>query len=137
MRRAVAAAGLAGGLAVVAAAAYTIAAGRDAAAAMLAGHPDLTAILAGNDMLALGVYEALAAAGLRCPADVSVAGHNDMPLVDRIEPPLTTVAIPRYEIGVAAAQRLPARLGGGGAEGGDPGGPRERRARPRRDGPPV
>ena len=35
-------------------------------------------------MIALGCYAALAEAGLRCPADVSVAGHNDMPLVDRV-----------------------------------------------------
>jgi LacI family transcriptional regulator, galactose operon repressor len=120
VRRAIAAAGLDDGLVVAEAAAYTVAAGRAAAEPMLAGRPDLTAILAGNDMLALGVYEALAAAGLRCPRDVSVAGHNDMPLVDRIAPPLTTVAIPRYEIGVRAAQRLLA-----GLDGGDPGPRRE------------
>ena len=65
-----------------------------------------TAIVAGNDMIALGCYAALAAAGLRCPADVSVTGHNDMPLVDRVQPPLTTVAIPQHEIGVAAARLL-------------------------------
>jgi LacI family transcriptional regulator len=118
VRRATAAAGIDDGLAVAAAAAYTVAAGRAAADGMLTARDDLTAILAGNDMLALGVYEALAAAGLRCPADVSVAGHNDMPLVDRIDPPLTTVAIPRYEIGVRAAQRLLARIG---SNGDDPG----------------
>jgi LacI family transcriptional regulator len=79
---------------------------------MLAGDGDLTAILAGNDMLAVGVYEALADAGLRCPADVSVVGHNDMPMVDKLEPPLTTVAIPQYEIGVAAARVLLGHLAG-------------------------
>jgi len=92
--------------------AYAIAAGRRAARDLLAAHPDVTAILAGNDMVAIGVYEALAEAGLRCPADVSVAGHNDMPLVDKLAPPLTTVAIPRREIGVAAARRLLAGLRG-------------------------
>ena len=97
---------------VVFCAAYTIAAGRRAARDVLTHHPDVTAILAGNDMVAIGVYEALAEAGLRCPADVSVAGHNDMPLVDKLAPPLTTVAIPRAEIGVAAARRLLAGLRG-------------------------
>jgi len=92
--------------------AYTVTAGRAAAARMLAGDGDLTAILAGNDMLAVGVYEALADAGLRCPADVSVVGHNDMPMVDKLEPPLTTVAIPQYEIGVAAARVLLGHLAG-------------------------
>jgi len=92
--------------------AYAIAAGRRVARDLLAAHPGVTAILAGNDMVAIGVYEALAETGLRCPADVSVAGHNDMPLVDKLAPPLTTVAIPRAEIGVAAARRLLAGLRG-------------------------
>jgi LacI family transcriptional regulator len=92
--------------------AFTAPVGRRLAAELLRGGPAVTAILAGNDMVAVGVYEALAAAGLRCPQDVSVAGHNDMPLVDRIDPPLTTVAIPQREIGVAAAQLLLERLDG-------------------------
>jgi len=96
--------------------AYAIAAGRRVARDLLAAHPGVTAILAGNDMVAIGVYEALAETGLRCPADVSVAGHNDMPLVDKLAPPLTTVAIPRAEIGVAAARRLLAGLRGEGEE---------------------
>jgi len=107
-------------LVVASARTYGIADGREAARDLLASAPRPTAILAGNDMLALGVYEALAEAGLRCPADVSVAGHNDMPLVDRLDPPLTTVAIPRAEIGVAAARVLLDRMAGGG----DGGGPR-------------
>ena len=64
-------------------------------------------------MIALGCYAALAAAGLSCPGDVSVTGHNDTPLVDRVQPPLTTVAIPQHEIGVTAARMLLARLAGG------------------------
>jgi LacI family transcriptional regulator len=112
VRRAMTAAGRRRGLAVVAAGAYAVADGRRAARELLAAHGDVTAILAGNDMLAVGVYEALAEAGLRCPADVSVVGHNDMPLVDKLEPPLTTVAIPQYDIGVAAARLLLERLGG-------------------------
>jgi len=104
-------------LVVAHAAAYTVDAGRRTARRLLARHAGLTAILAGNDMVAVGVYEALAAAGLRCPDDVSVAGHNDMPLVDKLAPPLTTVAIPRREIGVAAARLLLERLAGGGRGG--------------------
>ncbi len=118
-RRAAVERALAGADLVVAAArTYGIADGRAAARGLLAARPRPTAILAGNDMLALGVYEALAEAGLRCPADVSVAGHNDMPLVDRVDPPLTTVAIPRAEIGVTAARILLERLGGGADVGG-------------------
>jgi LacI family transcriptional regulator len=90
--------------------AFTIQAGEKAAAELLNHHPEITAIVAGNDMIALGCYSALASAGLRVPEDVSVTGHNDMPLMDRVQPPLTTVAIPQYEIGVAAARTLLARL---------------------------
>jgi LacI family transcriptional regulator len=42
---------------------------------------------------------------------VSLVGHNDMPLVERVQPPLTTVSIPQREIGAEAARILLARLG--------------------------
>ncbi len=69
-----------------------------------------TAIVAGNDMLALGCYSAAERAGLGCPEDVSIVGFNDMPFIDRMNPPLTTVRIPHYEIGVHAAELLLGRL---------------------------
>jgi LacI family transcriptional regulator len=53
-----------------------------------------TAIFAANDLLAVGALDALHRAGLRVPRDISVVGHNDMPLVDMMSPPLTTVRIP-------------------------------------------
>lgn len=65
-----------------------------------------TAIVAANDRLALGIYDALAEQGLRCPGDISVTGFNDMPFVDKVQPPLTTVRIPLYEMGVQAARML-------------------------------
>ena len=74
--------------------------------------PRPTAILACNDMIALGCYHALTDSGRRCPDDVSVVGHNDMPMVDSLQPPLTTVAIPQYEIGQRAASRLLELLSG-------------------------
>jgi LacI family transcriptional regulator len=64
---------------------------------------DFTAIVAGNDLLALGCYDALDERGLRCPDDISVVGYNDMPFVDRFRPPLTTVRVPHYELGATAA----------------------------------
>lgn len=92
--------------------AFTIPAGERAAASLLREHEGITAIVAGNDMIALGCYAALGAAGLRCPDDVSVIGHNDMPLVDQVSPALTTIAIPRHELGAEAARQLLARLRG-------------------------
>jgi LacI family transcriptional regulator len=71
-----------------------------------------TAVAAGNDMLALGCYAALDAAGLSCPQDLSVVGFNDMPFIDLLKPPLTTVRFPHYQVGTEAAQLLLERIGG-------------------------
>ena len=76
------------------------------------GGPVCTAIAAGNDMLAIGCYKALEEAGLRCPEDVSVIGFNDMPFIDRLRPPLSTIAFPHYQVGTEAAQLLLERLAG-------------------------
>ena len=76
------------------------------------GGPVCTAIAAGNDMLAIGCYTALEEAGLRCPEDMSVIGFNDMPFIDRLRPPLSTIAFPHYQVGTEAAQLLLERLAG-------------------------
>jgi LacI family transcriptional regulator len=73
---------------------------------LLERRRDFTAIVAGNDLLALGCYDALEARNLRCPEDVSVVGYNDMPFVDRFRPPLTTVRVPHYELGATAAELM-------------------------------
>lgn len=86
--------------------AYVREAGRAACAAILQQFPAVTAIAAGNDLIALGCYDALRAAGRRCPEDMSLVGHNDMPLADMLAPPLTTVRIPHHEMGAQAARLL-------------------------------
>jgi LacI family transcriptional regulator len=65
-----------------------------------------TAIVAGNDLLALGAVRALRAHSLRCPDDVSVVGFNDMPFAEDFYPPLTTVRVPTEAMGRRAAQLL-------------------------------
>jgi LacI family transcriptional regulator len=72
----------------------------------------VTAVVAGNDMLALGAMDVLRQRGLRVPADLSVTGFNDMRFMDRLNPPLTTVRIPQYDMGFAAARLLLDRLAG-------------------------
>jgi len=79
------------------------------------GRP-FTAILAGNDLMALGCYDVMAEQGLRCPQDVSVIGFNDMRFADRFDPPLTTIRLPHYAIGEGAADLLLGRLRDPGAE---------------------
>ncbi|WP_201030954.1 MULTISPECIES: LacI family DNA-binding transcriptional regulator [unclassified Sphingobium] len=79
---------------------------------LLERRPDVTAIVAANDLLALGAYDALRECGLRCPQDVSVVGHNDMPMVDLVSPPLTTVRISQEALGREAADLLLHRIRG-------------------------
>ena len=86
---------------------------KDAALAVLAEIPAITAILAGNDLMALGCYAAAQQAGRPCPASLSIVGYNDMPFVEWWRPALTTVRIPQYDIGYEAARLLLERLGGG------------------------
>ena len=71
---------------------------------------ELTAVVAANDLLALGAYQELAGRGLLCPRDVSIVGHNDMPLVDMVAPPLTTVRIDHHTMGQEAARLVMARI---------------------------
>jgi LacI family transcriptional regulator len=97
--------------------AFTAGAGARAAGELLGRERPFTAIVAGNDLVALGCIRALAAAGLRCPRDVSITGHNDTPLVDSVDPPLTTVAIPQERIGAEAGRLLLRRLEGHEPEG--------------------
>lgn len=62
-----------------------------------------TAIFAHNDMMALGALRALQEAGLRCPEDISIIGYNDSEISSHCRPALTTVHLPAFEVGVAAA----------------------------------
>lgn len=71
-------------------------------------RPD--AIVVGNDYLALGVYRAVAEAGLRVPDDILVAGYGDHPYAAYLTPPLTTVRLPAAEIGEAAVDLAVRRL---------------------------
>ncbi len=67
---------------------------------------EFTAVVAGNDLIALGCYDVFRERGISCPRDVSVVGFNDMPLLDKLQPPLTTIAIPHHQIGAEAARML-------------------------------
>jgi LacI family transcriptional regulator len=89
---------------------FSIAEGERCAKALLAVPDRPSAIIAGNDMLALGAYAAAELVDAVCPTDVSIVGFNDMPFIDRLNPPLTTVRIPHYELGVHAAELLLRRL---------------------------
>jgi LacI family transcriptional regulator len=65
-----------------------------------------TAIFAGSDQQAFGVYEAARQRGLRIPQDLSLVGFDELPIARWVSPPLTTVRQPLSEMGRAAAQML-------------------------------
>jgi LacI family transcriptional regulator len=90
---------------------YTVEEGARCAHELLGTPGGFTAVAAANDMLAVGCYAALDEAGLQCPDDISVIGFNDMPFIDRLRPPLTTVRFPHYQLGTEAAQLLLERIG--------------------------
>jgi len=95
---------------IVEAASFGESSGREVADPLFRARTRPTAVVAANDLIALGVIDAASAAGLRCPEDLSVVGFNDMPLAERLSPPLTTVRIPEYEMGRRAAQILLDRI---------------------------
>lgn len=84
--------------------AFTEEAGSKALGSLLDAGVEFTAVLAGNDLLAVGCYDTLEEHGLSCPDDVSVVGFNDTQFMDKLRPPLTTVHVPHYEIGAEAAR---------------------------------
>lgn len=87
-------------------------AGRLAALDLLSRPDRPTAIFAGNDLQALGVYQAARELGLRVPDDLSVVGFDDLPVAALVDPPLTTVHQPLAEM-AAAATELALALGRG------------------------
>ena len=86
--------------------AYTIEAGDAAMARLFATRRAFTAVVAANDLIALGALQVLQARGVAVPDAVSLIGHNDMPLLAQLRPPLTSVRIQHYEMGYRAARLL-------------------------------
>ncbi len=92
---------------IIKATALSVSAGEIAMNKFLEANPkSVTAVLAGNDLLALGVFHALRKHGLRAPQDISVIGFNNMPFSEDFSPSLTTVSAPHFEMGVESARLL-------------------------------
>jgi LacI family transcriptional regulator, galactose operon repressor len=96
---------------IVESAMFRVDAGRVACDELLETGHQFTAIVAGNDLIALGCYDALAEHGLSIPDDVSITGYNDLAFIDRVDPPLTTVSVPYRDMGAVAARFLLDRFG--------------------------
>lgn len=85
-------------------------AGYAAAVALLKRHPDLTAVFAANDTMALGALAALRERGRAVPADVSLVGYDNTPLAEARYLSLTSVDNHSDQVGVDAARTLLARI---------------------------
>ncbi|TDC95498.1 LacI family transcriptional regulator [Saccharopolyspora aridisoli] len=83
-------------------AAFTREGGRLAMQRILAEHPDVTAVIALNDDMAIGVLSALRARGIAVPEQMSVAGFDDVAVAEHLSPALTTVRLPMTEMGEQA-----------------------------------
>ncbi|MFG3258127.1 LacI family DNA-binding transcriptional regulator [Streptomyces sp. NPDC048172] len=84
--------------------AYDRSSGYDGALELLRRAPQVTAVLAANDTVALGICAALRDQGLRIPEDISVAGFDDLPFSADAAPALTTVRLPLHDAGVRAGR---------------------------------
>lgn len=86
---------------------YHISSGYDLTLKTLDTPTRPTALVCGNDRMAVGALMALGSLGLRCPDDVSITGFDNQPdVADQVHPALTTVALPHFEMGRIAGAQL-------------------------------
>lgn len=95
---------------------FTVKGGYFACSKLLSGRAP-TAIMAANDLTAIGVLHRAYDGGLRVPEDLSVVGFDDILIAEFTQPALTTLAVPRTEIGQVAFEALWTMMADPGAEG--------------------
>ena len=85
---------------------FTIEEGGRAFRRLLAKDNSFTAVVAANDLLALGSMDAMKEVGLLVPENISICGYDDILFLERMNPALTTVLVPKYEMGSQATNIL-------------------------------
>lgn len=85
---------------------WTAQAAFEATINLLASHPEITAILGANDVLAVGALQAIQNLERSIPDDVAVIGFDDFDFTRYVRPQLTTVRLPGYDMGYRAGQML-------------------------------
>lgn len=85
---------------------FSVTSGYETMLKLLALKDPPTAVFTTNDEMAVGVMKAIKQRGLQVPKDISVIGFDDIPLCRLVEPELTTVSQPRYDMGYQAMQML-------------------------------
>ena len=90
---------------------FRYAGGQEAMRRLLAGRTRPDAVFAANDMMALGAVSVIHGAGLRVPDDIAVVGFDDIPIAALASPGLTTVSMPKSDLGRSAAVTLAQQIG--------------------------
>ncbi|MDR1580624.1 MAG: LacI family transcriptional regulator [Synergistaceae bacterium] len=92
---------------------YKLGSGYEATVGFLRSQKDnFTAIIAANDLMAIGACGAISDAGLSVPRDISVAGFDNLPLSAMIRPHITSMGVSIHQLGKMAAELLLERLSG-------------------------
>ncbi|MBC8108917.1 MAG: LacI family DNA-binding transcriptional regulator [Anaerolineae bacterium] len=91
---------------------FTEEGGAEATKLILRKHPDVTAIFATNDKMAVGALHLLSRLGIDVPRDISVVGFDDLQHAAFVVPSLTTVHLPLYQVGSLACERLIEKIRG-------------------------
>ena len=89
---------------------YSVKQGRDAIRQLLRMDELPTAVLCGNDILAMGAVAECQASGIRIPDEISIADFDDLDMNSQIKPALNTVYVPSAEMGENAAEYLVAKI---------------------------
>lgn len=91
---------------------YSILSGREGLRYLLSLRPSPTAIVCGNDVLAMGAIVECRSAGIKLPEQISIVGFDDLEFAAHLDPPLTTMQVPAVEMGERAADYLLERAKG-------------------------
>ncbi|MEV6605995.1 LacI family DNA-binding transcriptional regulator [Kutzneria sp. NPDC051319] len=85
---------------------HSVEGGASAMEALLGAHPDVTAVFAFNDLVAVGAVQAARGLGRQVPADCAVIGFDGLQLGELVDPPLTTLHIDKRRIGELAVEQV-------------------------------
>ncbi len=91
---------------------FSVRNGREALAELLKADPGITAVICGNDVLAIGALLEAQARGLSVPEDLSICGFDGLDVAQEMVPPITTMHVPTALMGLQAAESLISLLSG-------------------------
>lgn len=90
---------------------YRLSGGREGIASLASRKNPPTAVMCGNDILAIGALTEALRLGIHIPRDLSITGFDDMEIASLTSPPLTTIHLPMFELGMNVANFLLSELG--------------------------